>query len=63
MYDGVWLANQKHGYGVLFKKVDDRYVYIYDGLWVKNRFVSAPKYNTYFRKYRYLKRLYIFTNS
>lgn len=42
VYEGDWLANKRHGYGVLTKKVDDLYVFVYEGKWINNRFVSTP---------------------
>jgi hypothetical protein len=40
IYEGDWLANKRHGYGVLTKKVDDIYIFVYEGKWINNRFVS-----------------------
>lgn len=40
IYEGDWVANKRHGFGVLMRKVSDHYEYIYEGHWIYNRFVS-----------------------
>lgn len=34
------MANQKHGFGVLMKKFNGHFVFIFEGQWINNRFVS-----------------------
>lgn len=46
VYEGDWMANKRHGYGVLLKKVDDHFVFVYEGQWINNRFVSVHLSNT-----------------
>lgn len=41
IYEGDWVANKRHGFGVLMIKVDDHYEYVYEGQWIHNRFVST----------------------
>ncbi|XP_025424795.1 MORN repeat-containing protein 3-like [Sipha flava] len=44
IYEGDWLANKRHGYGVLTKKVDDIYIFVYEGKWINNRFAEGKWY-------------------
>ncbi|CAH1720998.1 unnamed protein product [Aphis gossypii] len=44
VYEGDWVANKRHGFGVLMKKVDDHFVYVYEGQWINNRFARGKWY-------------------
>ncbi|XP_001948570.2 MORN repeat-containing protein 3-like [Acyrthosiphon pisum] len=44
VYEGDWVANKRHGFGVLMKKVDDHFVYVYEGQWINNRFAKGKLY-------------------
>ncbi|KAE9537643.1 hypothetical protein AGLY_006666 [Aphis glycines] len=44
VYEGDWVANKRHGFGVLMKKVDDHFVYVYEGQWINNRFSRGKWY-------------------
>lgn len=41
MYEGDWIANKRHGFGVLMKKVNGYFVFVYEGQWINNRIVSV----------------------
>lgn len=46
IYEGEWVANKKHGFGVLTKRVDDHFIFVYEGNWIDNRYVSV--YNVFY---------------
>lgn len=41
IYEGDWVGNKRHGFGVLMKKVDDHFVFVCEGQWINDRFVSG----------------------
>ncbi|VVC40636.1 MORN motif [Cinara cedri] len=43
-YEGQWVANKRHGFGIMKKKVEDYFILVFEGYWINNRYARGKLY-------------------